>query len=341
MGLLDWFRQSTPRIDEGGVSEALIDETIDYVVKMTDARLALVHHYRQRLTGPVRRTLQYIQTLRASMPEAHEVGPLSWTLDPCMRAFFGQPSELRGTFALCQKLNEYANSAPPLAPIFAVLAMEFVEQRRFGVGLQGDLTVRDIAQTALSFSQHRLRLFAGDEQGLWRHMARRMLDELALIALEHMQAEQAQRRELEEHRSLLSARLATFSQRGAGADSFLGEAGSLITDEESDALLRQLDENEAQLGKLGCSTETLDHQLDYLAEVLAEPMNFVRIERKQIYLDSMNILVAPPAGDAIDFGIASFDRHPPQRRAFLPVRVDPALIGQGRRLKLDKAERWL
>lgn len=341
MGLLDWFRQSTPQLNEERISDTLVDETIDYVVKMTDSRLALVHHHRQRLSGPVTRTLQYLNTLRGSGPGTHEAGPVSWSVDPSMRAFFGQPGDLLDTFAHCQKLKDYAATASPLDPIYALLAMEIEEQPRFGVGMQGNMVVRDMAQTALSFSQHRLRLFARNEQELWRSVARRLLDELALIALEHMQAEHAQRRELEEHRNLLTARLATFTRRGAGVDSFLGEAGVLVGSEESNALLQKLEDNENALAALGCPTETLDRQLDYLAEVLAEPMRFIQIEHRRLHLDSMNVVVDARNGESVEFGVVCFERHPPQRRAFLPVRVDRALIGEGRKLRLENAERWL
>ncbi|MBS1209733.1 MAG: hypothetical protein H6R19_2131 [Proteobacteria bacterium] len=341
MALLDWFRQSTPKIDEEKVSTQLVEETIDYVVKMTDARLTLINHYRQRLTGPVTRSLQYLNALRTSLPPTHEVAPLSWSLDPTMRAFYGQPADLINSFAHCQPLHNYAATASPLDPVYAVLAMDIEEQQRFGVGMQGDMVVRDVAQSALSFSHHRLRLFARSETDLRRSIARRMLDELALIALDRMQDEQSQRRELAEHRNLLAARLSTFAQRGAGAESFLGEAGAMVSDEESSVLLRRLEENETQLAALGCPTETLDHQLDYLAEVLAEPMRFIQMEYRQQYLDSMNMIVDEHSGERIEFCIASVVRQPPKRRAFLPVRIDRALIGEGRKLHLDNAERWL
>jgi hypothetical protein len=219
--------------------------------------------------------------------------------------------------------------------------MDIEEQPRFGVGLQGNMVVRDVAQTALSFAQHRLRLFARSEPDMWRAVARRLLDELAMIALERMQAEQAQRRELEEHRELLTARLATFSRRGAGADSFLGEAGAHVSHEESAELLKKLSANETRMAALGCPTETLDRQLDYLAEVLAEPMRFVQVEWRSQCLDSMNVVVDCSQGERVEFGLLTLDRTPPMRRAFLPVRVDRALIGEGRKLKLENAERWL
>lgn len=341
MGLLDWFRQSTPQIFEDNVSAQLIEDTIDYVVKMTDARLTLVHHYRPRLTGPVTRTLQYLSALRNKDLRAHDAGPLSWSLDPTFHALFGQPADLLDAFGNCQKLKDYAAKASPLDPIYAVLAMDIEERPHFGVGLQGDLMVRDVAQTTLSFSNHRLRLFARNEQEMWRAVARRLLDELAIIALEHMQTEQAERRELEEHRNLLSARLATFTRRGAGADSFLGEAGALVSTEESAELLEKLSANETQLAALGCPTETLDRQLDYLAEVLADPMRFVGIDWRRQCVDSMNVIVDSARGEEIEFGILNLDRHPPIRRAFLPVRIERALIGEGRKLRLENAERWL
>lgn len=341
MGLLDWFLHSTPKIEEESVSATLVEETIDYLVKMTDARLALVDGYRQRLSAPVTCALRYLGAQRASLPPSHPVGPHSWSQDPSIRAFFGQPADLLDVFSQCEALHKYAQRTSPLEPIHAILAMEFEEQQRFGVGLQGSLVVRDVAQTALNFSHHRLRLFAHSDQELWQSMARRMLDELALIALGRMQAEQAERRELEEHRRLLSARLATFQLRGIGGDSFLGDAGAMVSNEESAELLHKLEANETQLAALGCPSETLDRQLDYLAEVLCEPTRAVRFEFRREHLDSMNVVQEGSRGDEVQFGVVCFDRQPPVRRAFLPVEVDRKLVGEGRQLKLENAERWL
>lgn len=342
MALLDWFRQSTPKIETGRVSPALIDDTIDYVVKMTDARLTLVNNYRARLEGPVTRTLQYLGTLQHSLPPCHEVGPQSWSHDVCMRAFFARPADLTHTFAHSQGLHDFAGQSSALEPIYTVLAMSLEEQTHFGVGLQGDTMVRDVAQIALNFNQHRLRLFAHSEKELFHSMSRRLLDELAILALERMQAEQDARKELEDHRSLLSARLATFQERGAGVASFLGEAGDRLSNEESTELLHQLERNETRLASLGSPAETLDRQLDYLAEILAEPMNFVKFELRHMHINNMNVVVGEnEGGDLIEFGHVSVIRTPPQSHVFVPVCVDHALIGSGRHLKLENAERWL
>jgi hypothetical protein len=342
MALLDWFRQSTPKIETGRISPALIDDTIDYVVKMTDARLTLVNNYRARLQGPVTRTLQHLGTLQQSLPASHEVGPQSWSQDVCMRAFFARPADLLKAFSQSQGLHDFAAQSSALEPIHTVLAMNLEEQTHFGVGLQGDTMVRDVVQTSLNFSHHRLRLFAHSEKELLHSMSRRLLDELAIIALGRMQAEQDERRELEEHRGLLSARLATFHERGAGVDSFLGEAGDKLSREESGELLHQLESNETHLAALGSPAETLDRQLDYLAEILAEPMRFVKFELHHPHINNMNVVVGEnDGGNAIEFGRVSVDRNPPQAHVFVPIRVDHALIGDGRRLQLDNAERWL
>lgn len=341
MGLLDWFLSSTPKIDETRVSQTAIDEAIDYVVKVTDARLTLVNHYRPRLTGPITRTLEYLNGQREHLPAVHEANRLSWSLDPTLRAMFGQSADLVRTFTGCNRLRDYAASASALEPIHAVLGMDFEEQRRFGTGMQGQMLVRDIARTAISFSHHRMRLFAQSKDELNQAFSRRLFDELALIALERMQAEVDTRRDLEENRLLLSTRLNTFNQRGMGADSFLGEAGASLSPEESLRLLHELEENETRLAALGCPSESLDRQLDYLAEVLAEPMEYVSVERRQVYLDSMNTVVEPDLGEAVEFGIVTFRRQQPVTRAFLPLRIDRSLIGEGRKLTLEGAERWL
>lgn len=341
MGLLDWFRQSTPSVGDERISQELIDRSIAYLVKMTDARLTLVPRYQERLAGPVRNCLEFLISRRADMPSVHEATPLAWSLDPSLHAFFGAADSMLETFASCDALRNYAAQSSPLDPIYAVLAMEYQENNRFGVGMQGEMVVRDVAQTALSFREPRLRLFARTEQELWRGVARRLLDELAVTALEHMETEQTQRRELAEHRELISARLATFRQRGAGADSFLGGDGVLVSNEESRALLQKLEDNESQLAALGGSEDALERQLGYLLEVLAEPTRHLQIERRVVRLDSMNVVCEDQSGEEVEFGVVSFTRQHPQRRAFLPLRVDRGLIGEGRKLKLDSAERWL
>lgn len=341
MALLDWFRQSTPKISTEQVSPALIEASIDYVVKMTDARLTLVNHYRARLEGPVTRTLQYLGTLRQDLPAIRNVGPNAWSQDPCIRAFFARPTDFLNAFSHSQALHNFTANIAVTKPIYTVLAMDMHEQKHFGVGLQGDTMVRDVAQTTLNFEQPRLRMFAATEEELIRSMFRRLLDELAIIALERMQAEQDERRELEEHRSLLSARLATFRQRGAGVDSFLGQAGDTLSESESGQLLKQLEENETRLAALGSPSETLDRQLDYLAEVLAEPMRFIKVELRHPHINNMNIVVAEGKGTEIEFTHVSVARTPPRNHVLVPLCVDPALIGNGRTLLLDNAERWL
>lgn len=341
MALLDWFRQSTPKISAERISPALIEESIDYVVKMTDTRLTLVNHYRARLEGPVTRTLQYLGSVRSNLPAIRNVGPSSWSQDHCIRAFFARPTDFLNAFAHSQALHNFTASAPITTPIYTVLAMELNEQKHFGVGLQGDTMVRDVAQTTLNFAQPRLRMFAATEEELIHSMSRRLLDELAIIALERMQTEQDERRELEEHRSLLSARLATFRQRGAGVDSFLGAAGDSLSESESSQLLKQLELNETRLAALGSPSETLDRQLDYLAEILAEPMRFIQVELRHPHINNMNIVVGEDKGTEIEFTYVSVARTPPRNHVLVPLCVDPALVGSGRTLLLDNAERWL
>lgn len=341
MGLLDWFRSSTPKLDETRISQAAIDEAIDYVVKVTDARLTLVNHYRPRLTGPVTRTLEYLHDQRGLMPATRHANSMSWSIDPTLRAMFGQSTDLVRTFQRCDMLRDYAATAPAMDPIYTILGMDFEEQQRFGTGLQGQMVVRDVARTALSFSHYRMRLFAHSEEDLARAFSRRLFDELALISLERMQAETDARRELEEDRQLLGARLNTFNQRGMGAESFLGEAGAALSPEESQRLLRRLEENETRLAALGSPSESLDRQLDYLAEVLAEPMNYVSVDKRCLHLDSMNAVVDAETGEAVEFGVVTFMRQRPVTRAFVPLVVDRGLIGEGRKLTLENAERWL
>lgn len=346
MGLLDWFRQRTPKLGQETISESLLREATDYLVKMTDPRLALVDDYRGRMAAAVRTSLRFIAEAQNSLMPPRPLTVTSWALDPCIKAVFVHPDELIEVASRSADLRDFVDRSGATDEIYAVLASEVEERRRLGIALQGGMVVRDVAQTTLNFTNHRLRLFGHSRDDLWQAVSRRLLDEMALVALCRMQGEQAARRELEHSRTLLTSRLAVFEQRGTGMDSFLGESGQTGTRDESRELLHQLEINEQQLAQLGTPGDALGRQLDYLCEVLSVPEQHVSFLCRKVRLNSMNVVQngdgdGDGEGDEIEFNVVRIERQPDRVHAMIPVCVDRRVIRDIPAMTLDEAEKLI
>jgi hypothetical protein len=81
------------------------------------------------------------------------------------------------------------------------------ETESLGMGLRGDMLVREIRQTVVSFSRHHLFFPAASEDALRRDLRQRTLVFLATRALERIGELRTRRGELEEQRRRLQAQL--------------------------------------------------------------------------------------------------------------------------------------
>lgn len=343
MGLLGWFRRSTPEVQRNGLSTALIQETTDYLVRMTDPRLTLVARYRERLAPAVEATLAYLRHQRERLPAPRTASTDAWANDPCLKAMFVTAQDVERAVSGAGELCSFFARAPLQEEAHAVLGMKVNTQRVLGMALNGEVVQRDVVQTTLSFSDHRLRLVSESPHALWRAIVRRLLDEFAVVALTRMQAEQQNRKSLETDSALLRARLRTFERRGAGIDSFLADtpgAGST----EARKLLHQLEDNERKLNAHGGSVSLLERQLELLREVLLMPAESLEIERRQHRVDSMNRVLRDdePDGALVEYDFVRIKRIDQNvERAFLPVRVPRPVGGPCEQLRFDEAERLL
>lgn len=340
MGLLGWLRRSTPKLDSTGLSEALIRETADYVVRMCEPRIALISRYRERLMPAVSAALVFVQKQRGLLGEPVDANLASWHSTPLLRAIFATTEDMQHALGRCTELTEWFDRNPLCNEVITTLGMAFSEQKVFGMAIQGDLVQRDVVQTTLSFSEHRARVFSATPESLWRGVGRRILDELALMALSRFETEQTSRKLLEEERSLLRARLRAFDRRGTGIDNLA--AGGAHGNVEGRKLLHQLEENERRLTQMKGYEDLLELRLSILTEVLYNPENYLHIQQRTLHVDSMNRMVeaGSPDSNPIRFVSVRVERNPGQERALVALRVH-RMAHEPVGLRLDDAVRLL
>ncbi|CAE6762625.1 hypothetical protein [Paraburkholderia domus] len=338
MGIMNWLRSNDDARTDRQEPEQ-VTEAIDRVMAL-NPRLGMVQRCRERLGPAVAASLRYATGLVASLPAPHEASARTWASDLYMRAFFARPEDLTGRISRSEELRVYFEQNPDSEHAYAVLGMAMTERRVLGVALEGNAVRRDVAQTTVCFSDHRVRICGRSESELRREIVRRVIDQLALTGLAKLAKDR--RDALDKGRALLKTRLLLLQREGTGMRSVCG-GGASVAREELVQLQAQIDDNSRRLGDLRVPTDALERQLDGVCQVLMEPGKHVHLTKKKIRLDRMNVVQTKDsvqAADELEFHIAHIPTRPPQVRAISLVRFARAELLPGG-LLLDQAMREL
>ena len=342
MGLLDWFNNRPGQFNLDPDADAAVLWGIDKAITLTNPRLKLISGCEKRLAPAVEKTINYLRATATTLPALHTLSAHTWSTDPALRAFFAAPTDIPKVLGRSGNLRTLFDKFPELDEACVVLGMAFKEQRVFGMALHGETVQRDVAQICVNFSDHRARICGRDESRLRRLIGAEVFEHLVAHALAEIGEERSERRELQENRSLIRARLRLLQQHGPGLGAMFGEAPAAKCEQER--LAAELLENEKQLDAMGSSDSILEMELECLLDVLNDPQNHLHFEAKQLQLDAMNMVLdestaAPVA--SIDFLVAELHGTPPILRAFVLARVARSELPPPQTINFNDAARLL
>jgi hypothetical protein len=306
---------------DNGRDKQRIAKVVERIVELSP-QLRLVRRYQARFEPAIAAALAYADKLVASLPAPREASAGAWASDPYIHAFFAAPDDIAPTLSRSADLRAYFEQNPDAPEACAVLGMAMTERNRLGVALEGETMRRDVVQTTVSFSDHRVRMCGRAETDLRQEIVRRIIEQLGLEGLARIAEDKSRRDLLEQERALLKTRLQLLERQGVGMRAMLGGDA----EEDSGQLARlqeQIGENERNLEALGIVTEALDRDLDSLCAVLANPSPHLYVESKCMRLDRMNVVLeegSTQTGEDVTFQIARLPMTPPQRRAFALIR---------------------
>jgi hypothetical protein len=301
--------------------EAALPEVVDLIVKTIDPRLRLVPGYQEKLSAPVRRTVVYMRSLVPEPPPPLELSREAWAADPRVNAFFAAAEDVPVVLGRSTDLRNYfedpANAGAKEA--IALLAMEMREQNVLGVALEGELLKRDVAQTTVSFSGHRVVMPAATHADMRFELGWRILGGLIQIALKRIEAIQARQRNLEESKAQLATRLRMLQGRKSALDSLAEDPDAHQSEIES--LERKLEQAAADLSEAKASLATLGGYIDQVNAVLANPEQHLKVERFRLRVNRMGIKVAEDSPEpASDLTLARISVGPDFTRVVAAVR---------------------
>ena len=322
MGILDWFRHRAGHFETDRLSEEMVRWAVDKAVTLTNPGLKLVPNCHKRLAPSVKTTIRFLQELGKLLPAVRSMSTETWSADAALRAFFVSPSDMKDVLARADGLRTLFGKYPELDEAYLVLGMAFTEQRVFGLGLQGNMVQRDVAQVTMNFSDHKMRLCGPDEAVLRRVIGVEIFEYLISRALSEIGEERSECQELQASQSLIRARLRLLQQHGPGLGSMLGEAPAEAS--QQPRLEAELLENERQLETMGGGEAVLEGELETLKSVLDNPERYLSIEPRRIRLSSMNVVLDETntaSGAEVDFSVIELKGATPQYRAFVIGRL--------------------
>ncbi len=341
MGILDWFKSRPEQFDGDHQSNQVTQWAIDKAVTLTNPRLKLVHSYQERLAPAVEVSVQYLRHTLQTLPAPIDVSPANWAGDPALRAFFVAATDIPSALARSSNLHTLFNKFPQLDAAYFILGMRYNEQRVLGVSLQGDVVQREVAQTVVGFSDPQARICGQRDSEVRLLLATQGYEYLVAQALSQIGEDRSERRELEDNRALIRSRLRLLQQQGPGLGSVFGAAPA--GSGEQLKLEAQLLENERQLETIGSVQSALDAELDILCEVLANPQRYLNVEKKELRLSSMNVVLDQASSDVaadVVFSLAKLSGTPELQRAFVMARMARSELPE-MKINFAEAQRYL
>ncbi len=256
-----------------GLPPQVMECAIERVIQGTEAKVRLIPSYKKRLWNAVARSLEYTDELTDRLPEALSINKKSFSTDPYLNAFFVNAREMQeAVHHSSEVLDYYTDLGNRKTSCYALLCMQKIERNILGSELIDGKVVKDIPQTTVSFTDHRIYSPSPSESQTRLDLRCCFFEGLITNALANIMESRAQRRHLEIEQQKLHVRLR--------AD---------LSHLEQVNLRRDLDHIEKQLHDLGFVSPEVC--LERILDVFSSPDRFVELNPVSMDVDRVGIKV--------------------------------------------------
>ena len=135
-----------------------ISSAVEYIVETTDSRIRGIGGYHKLLRGSARKLLDHIQGLVADMPSAVCVDRVAVVKDPLIGSLFSDTESLQELFCEDPDVRAYFRSQEHAGRehVYALLFLHRQEKNVFGSEMKGEILLREVQQTSVTFYGHQL-----------------------------------------------------------------------------------------------------------------------------------------------------------------------------------------
>jgi len=285
VGILDriFGNRKEPEAGENEIADAIIDR----IVESTDKRLALVSGYRKILRDCALTTLEHLRALLQVIPGPIDVGAAAWAQDHSLHAMLARAEDAPRAFSADGTVRAFFESSAA-EHCLALFGLEHTERHVLAPALVGEQVQHGVARTTVSFDHPRVLAPSAEMQTLRIELGKRMIDFLAMRAMEQVSARRDEKKALENERALLKARLALAERAGRGLTGLAAAEAKPRSDAAT--IARELSELEKQLAGFS-STGLMQELLETVRGTYGSPSMHLRHAVSSLSLDAMNFKV--------------------------------------------------
>lgn len=272
------------KIKPGAHPESLVKAAIERAVDGTDPAIRAVSGYQKKLRPAVLHAIDHVMGLVNGTGEPLLLDQAHYHADPLLRTFFISSTDLGRFIERDPALAQFRKGGMARSHgAWGLLVMEKQEKTVLGAVLSGDVVMRDVPQTAVSFEAHRLMDVTAKEEETRRQVMKRAYDHLLRLALGRIAEVKTRRGKLERHRALLRSKLDLLQRGGWG---FAEGEGEKLDARGVEQLLGQI---EAELLEIGRDDKMFEVYLNIVREVLNRAEEHVWARKEPVVIDRMGI----------------------------------------------------
>lgn len=141
--------------DEQTVEDRQIVESF---VDLSNSKMRAVHDYSHKLRGHVRTLYNHILQVADEIPPPADLNLDAFRTNPLINALFVNSNDIEKLFKTDPDVDAYlrAHNKYQAPVLYALLTASKSEKRMLGVGMLGEMLIREVPQQAVNFSAHKI-----------------------------------------------------------------------------------------------------------------------------------------------------------------------------------------
>jgi len=326
-GLIDRARRFWQQFREGEPEDENLLAAIERVVEIADPTIRCASRYRKILRPSLTGAIDYCASIIEKIPGPVPLSKNNYFDNPTVKALFVSSDQLEEVLQLSSEVdalrkNGYSGQA------VALLTMTREEKTIFGHQQQGEMIMRDVAQRAVNFVDHRLVAPSPDLSAAKVSIIDRGLDLLATVAMERITILRTKAAELREKREYLKGSIRIFSGKTRAQSRFTYPDPAMT--EQLQQAEQTLASVEAELEEVKKKLTYPEDALRYLQEVMQIPAEALTVQRQSLNLNWMNVRVEDASGNGgHEIDLAEFSLSEEIRRCavFVTFKVEHGTRG--------------
>jgi len=286
-GTIESMRRISAAREHGRRQAARVTEALERVVEGTDPAIRFVRGYRRKLHGAITQSLEYTDHLVAQIPSAIEISRTTFVSDPSVNAFFVNVQDLQAVFSTSSEIRDFLEERcdPEVTQCYALLCMHKSEKVVLGMELEGEMLKRDVYQTAVSFSDHRIYAPTPTEAETREGLRQCLFEGLGTYALGRIMNLKLKSHHLQQERQLLQARLRRLHNTSGETCRILPAVADAVGETEAIAAKLARIEDALVNARVGAPRESLTE----VHAVFSHPDDFIRIRKSTLKLNKLGI----------------------------------------------------